>query len=388
MILHVDMDAFFASVEVLDDPALKGKCVIVGGLSGRGVVSAASYEARAFGVHSAMPMFQARRKCPHAVFLRPRGRRYSEISKIIMGILASFSPLVQPVSIDEAYVDISGLGSLYGDPPEIGRRIKQAIREKTGLTCSVGIAPVKFLAKIASDLEKPDGLTCIMPEKMQAFLDALPVGKIPGVGARTEDQLRKMGIVLLFDVRKCAERELVHDLGKFGRRLLELAHGVDPSAVKTSRPMKSISSEETLPSDTRDKTLLKRCLLGQSEEVGRELRRHRVKARTVVLKLKHSDFRQVTRRAPLSCCTSASEVLYSEAARLLDQYLLSMPVRLIGLGAADLNAGGRPVQQELFPGFDSDTGKWETVGNTVDRICEKFGPYVIKKAGLWDGEKE
>ncbi len=391
MILHVDMDAFFASVEVLDNPALKGKCVIVGGTSGRGVVSAASYEARVFGVHSAMPMYLARQKCPHGIFLRPRGRRYSEISKRIMAVLDSFSPLVQQVSVDEAYVDISGLKSLYGTPLEIGGSIKQAVHGRTGLTCSVGIAPVKFLAKIASDLEKPDGLTCIMPEDMPSFLDTLPVSKIPGVGARTEQQLRKLGIVTLADVKRCSEAELVRCLGKFGHRLRELAHGVDHCQVRPERTIKSVSSEETLANDTRDKALLKTYLLKQSEEVGRDLRRHHTKAKTVVLKLKHADFRQVTRQAPLGRYTAASEILYAEAARLLDEYPLSMPVRLIGLGAADLNAGDRPVQQDLFPAGASGppaTGKWEALGDAVDRICEKFGGYAIKKAGLCDHEKK
>ncbi|MDO9264583.1 MAG: DNA polymerase IV, partial [Desulfosalsimonadaceae bacterium] len=290
MILHIDMDAFFASVEQLDNPELAGKCVIVGGGTNRGVVAASSYEARKFGVYSAMPIFQARQKCPQGIFVPPRRHRYQEVSKIIMSLLTSFSPLVEPVSIDEAFVDITGCEKILGSPLEIGRKIKQKIRETVGLTCSVGIAPLKFLAKIASDMDKPDGLTIIPPEEVGRFIQVLPVRKVPGVGANTEKTLERMGIKTLGDVGAYSEKQLLDQLGKFGKRIFELANGIDRSSVTVDRPVKSASCEETLATDTRDKALLKRHLLAQSEDVGRQLRGHGLKAKPVTLKIKYSDF--------------------------------------------------------------------------------------------------
>ena len=256
MILHVDMDAFFASVEQLDNPKLAGKCVIVGGLSGRGVVSAASYEARKFGVHSAMPMYLARQKCPHGVFFSPRMERYSEISEKIMAILGTFSPLVEPVSIDEAYVDISGCKRLHGDYLKIGSAIKKKIRESVGLGCSVGIAPNKFLAKIASDMNKPDGLTVISPENAGRFAESIPIGKVPGVGKAKFSEFEQIGIKLLGDVKKYPIEMLLKRFGKYGYRLLELSSGSDDSPVVPFSRSKSISCETTLEKNTCDKIFL------------------------------------------------------------------------------------------------------------------------------------
>ena len=214
MILHVDMDAFFASVEQLDNPDLKDQCVLVGGLSDRAVVAACSYEARKHGIHSAMPMFQARRKCPDAVIVPPRRARYKELSGKIMNVLGKFSPLVEPVSIDEAYVDITGCDKLLGDPIQVGKAIKRKIKETVHLTCSVGVAPVKFLAKIASDLDKPDGLTLIEQDEVMGFIEILDIGKVPGVGPKMRVQLRKLGIGTLGDVRKYPEKVLAGHWGK------------------------------------------------------------------------------------------------------------------------------------------------------------------------------
>jgi len=382
MILHVDMDAFFASVEVLDKPELAGKCVIVGGMSNRGVVSAASYEARRFGVHSAMPMYQARRKCPQGVFLKPRGRRYKELSGQVMAILEGFSPLVEPVSIDEAYVDIQGCERLHGPPEAIGAAIKEKIRKKAGLTCTVGIAPLKFLAKIASDMDKPDGLTFISPAVMPDVLARLPVEKVPGVGGRTRDQLERMGIAALGDVRKYSMEQLSRRLGKYGIRLAELAAGIDHSRVNPVRPVKSISSEETLPADTVDQEDLKSHLLTQAEEVGRQLRQKDLWARTVSLKVKHADFIQVTRQKQLESATRASETLFKAGCRLLEQYNPRKPVRLIGLGASELSDAAGPVQLSLFDDTARTNGKWDSVDNAVDAIAERFGPAAVKKARL------
>lgn len=382
MIVHVDMDAFFASVEVLDNPGLKGKCVIVGGGPNRGVVSAASYEARRYGVHSAMPIYQARQRCPQGIFLRPRGRRYRELSGRVMAVLARFSPLVEPVSIDEAYVDISGCENLHGAPEAIGRKIKAAIHADSGLSCTVGIAPLKFLAKIASDMDKPDGLTCIHSEAMPDFIGSLPVSKVPGVGLRTREQLERMGIATLGDVRRFPEALLRRRLGKYGARLAELAAGVDPSKVKPIRPVKSISSEETLPADTRDKEQLRSYLLKQAEDVGRQLRKKGLRAGTVTLKVKHADFSQVTRRSALHQPARASETIFRAACALLEKYHVSQPIRLIGLGASDLTETSGPVQLSLFGDADPDSGKWESVDSAVDAVVERFGPDALKKAGL------
>ncbi|MDA8402994.1 MAG: DNA polymerase IV [Desulfobacteraceae bacterium] len=387
MIIHIDMDAFFASVEQLDNPELAGKCVIVGGGISRGVVAASSYEARKFGVYSAMPIFQARRKCPQGIFVPPRRHRYQEVSKIIMSLLESFSPLVEPVSIDEAFVDITGCEKIHGEPLEIGWKIKQKVREAVGLTCSVGIAPLKFLAKIASDMDKPDGLTIIPPEEVAVFVAALPVRKVPGVGANTEKNLERMGIKTLGDVGAYSEKQLLDRLGKFGQRIFELANGIDRSAVKIDRPVKSASCEETLAMDTRDKALLKRHLLEQSEDVGRQLRRHGLKAKTVTLKIKHSDFIQKTRQTTLPRHTFSSEKIYQASVALLDAYKLDKPVRLIGVGASDLSARDRPFQMHLFGQPDKSTDKWEKIDTTVDAIAAKFGKGAIKKAGLTEDGK-
>jgi len=384
MILHVDMDAFFASVEVLDNPDLAGKCVIVGGASNRGVVSAASYEARRYGVHSAMPMYQARQKCPKGIFLRPRGQRYKELSRQVMAILAGFSPLVEPVSIDEAYVDISGCTILHGRPETIGRTIKEAVSGELGLTCTVGIAPLKFLAKIASDMDKPDGLTCIRAEAMQDFISRLPVEKVPGVGRRTREALERMGIATLGDVRRCPEDQLRRRLGKTGGRLAELAAGIDPSGVRPTRTVKSVSSEETLSADTRDMQRLRAYLLKQAEDVGRQIRKKELWAKTVTLKLKHADFSQVTRQSGLPRSTQSSETVFKIACSLLENYTIRQPVRLIGVGVSDLAESSGPVQMGLFGDPDPSAGKWERVGNAVDAIADRFGTEALKKAGLLD----
>ena len=289
MIIHIDMDAFYASVEQLDDPGLKGKCVIVGGLSGRGVVSAASYEARKYGVHSAMPMFQARKLCPKGVYLSHRMDRYRQISETIMGLLRSFTPLVEAVSIDEAYMDVTGCRRLFGPPVEIGRQIKQAIRDAVELSCSVGIAPNMFLAKVASDMDKPDGLTVIGESEAREFIKTLPILKVPGVGKKTGGRLAAMGIETLGDVESCCSETLQKRLGRFGLRLKDLSRGVDRSRVTPYTPSKSISSERTLSVDTDEMTLLAKHLLDQAETVSRNLRGENVRAKTVMLKLKYAD---------------------------------------------------------------------------------------------------
>ncbi|MFH1351561.1 MAG: DNA polymerase IV [Pseudomonadota bacterium] len=382
IILHIDMDAFYASVEQLDNPSLKGKPVIVGGSSNRGVVSASNYEARKFGVHSAMPIFQAKKRCPHGIFLPVRMARYKAVSQKIMEILEEFTPLIEQVSIDEAYMDISGTEKLFGSPKEIGVRIKNKIREGTSLTCSIGIAPSKFLAKIASELEKPDGLKVISPDDVTGFIEKLPIQKVPGVGEKTVKVLHGLGIFKLGDLGRTPEEYLQKKTGKFGQRLLELSRGIDESEVVPYNEPKSISSEDTLSSDTDDRNLLKKRLMIQSENVGKRLRARRVKASTVILKLKRANFKTITRSITLSKETSSSNLIYEQGIRLLEEVDVSKKVRLIGIGVSHLvREDRRPVQLNLFEKSIRDEMSWERVEKVIDRIHEKFGRESIKRGG-------
>jgi DNA polymerase-4 len=382
MILHIDMDAFYASVEQLDNPELKGRCIIVGGSTNRGVVSAASYEARRHGVHSAMPIFQARQRCPGAVFIRPRMHRYKEVSNKVMAVLRKYSPLLEQVSIDEAYMDISGCERLLGDPETIGRKIKAEIRQTLGLTCSVGIAPNRFLAKIASDSCKPDGLTIIPPSQVAQFVRALPVEKVPGVGQKTHRRLEKLGIRTLGDVNGFSEKALCDRLGKYGRRLLELAAGIDTTPVQPDSPHKSVSSEQTFAADTDDLNRLSAILLQQAEEVSRQLRRQGVRARTITLKIKHSDFRQVTRSTTLAEPIRSSDTIFAESLRLLERYRLTRKIRLIGIGASNFADAATPKQLSLFDSGTTKKKEWEKVDETVDRITAKFGKEAVLRGTL------
>ena len=382
MILHVDMDAFYASVEQSDNPELKGKCVIVGGKSKRGVVSAASYEARQRGIHSAMPIFQAQKLCPDAAFVKPRMYRYKQVSKKIMAVLEKFSPFVEVVSIDEAYLDVSSCGRLHGTPSEIAVKIKQEIRSSTGLNCSVGIAPLKFLAKIASDMDKPDGLTEITESETAGFIENLDIGKVPGVGKITGKILTEMGIYKLGDVRKYTEKNLTERLGKFGRRLLALAMSRDEASVLPDSSTHSISTETTLSENTGDRQLLGKKLLGQSESVARQLRAKKFKARTVTLKVKHADFRLVTRRTTLERPTQSGMDLYKAVAELFRDYPLTDDLRLIGVGASGLLPAETPIQQDLFSTAAGSRNKWEKADRAVDDIALKFGQGTIKRGTL------
>lgn len=382
MICHVDMDAFFASVEQLDNPSLVGKCVIVGGVSDRGVVSAASYEARKYGVRSAMPIFQAKKQCPAGVFLPPRFHRYKALSEIVMGVLQSFSPVVEQVSIDEAFLDLSGCVGLFGTYDQIGIQIKKMIKDKSGLNCSVGMAPLKFLAKIASDMDKPDGLRVILPEGVKNILYNLPVSRIPGVGPVTGKTLARMGIRYLGEVAKYGEKDLVARLGRFGHRLHDLSMGVDRATVIPAHAVKSISSEETLECDTMDLAVLENLLLKHAEDVGKQVRKKKRLAKTVFIKLKDTDFKQVTRQTSLCTPTQSSECIFRTGVELLKTYSPQKPLRLVGLGVCDLLDARTPVQRSLFQETSAVDKKWEQIGATVDAIENRFGPDIIRKARL------
>lgn len=389
IIAHIDMDAFFASIEQLDNPALQGKCVVVGGASRRGVVAAASYVARQYGIHSAMPIFQARQRCPHLVIVPPRRKRYTQISRQIMAILETFSPRVEPISIDEAFVDMTGCERLYGTTRQMADALKEKIKQEVALTCSVGVAPVKFLAKIASDMDKPDGLTLIDVKHVPAFIDALSISKVPGVGSRAKKILADIGVHTLGQVNHLEPALLMTKLGKFGHRLTALAKGRDDTPVTPFRPAKSVSSESTLSMDTCDRTVLAGCLLAQSETVGRQLRRLQVRARTVTLKIKSSDFQQHTRSQTLDQPFHTSDVIYQAALSLLDQFALVRPVRLVGVGASGLQSTQRPVQGALFPDEDrARTGKWEKVDRAMDAVANRFGGQTVQRGSLTRPDKQ
>ncbi len=382
VIMHLDMDAFYAAVEQRDHPELRGRPVIVGG-GVRGVVSAASYEARKFGVHSALPMFTARKRCPEGVFLPVRMRRYQEVSRQVMAVVARVSPLVEQVSIDEAYVDLTGTEGLHGPPAELAQRLKAEIKEETGLTCSIGIAPNKFLAKIASDLDKPDGLTIIREEQVAAFLHDLPVEKIPGVGPKTHRLLSELGVATAGDVLQQPAAFWRGRLGKWGAVLYEKAQGIDESPVTPETAAKSSGTEDTLAADTDDREVLLQWLRSQSEEVGRDLRQAGVKGRTVTLKLKYGDFRQITRSRTLPEPTNSSQVIFNTAAGLLARLQLRMPVRLIGVSVSGLRRVW--VQGMLFP--DARQARQEHLDAALDRIHRKFGAGAIRRGRLPDGKE-
>jgi len=299
-IVHVDMDAFYAAIEQLDNPKLRGLPVIVGGdPASRGVVSTASYEARRFGVHSAMPAAQARRLCPQGIFLRPRFPRYHEVSRQIRRIFYSYTPLVEPLSLDEAFLDLTDTEWLFGPAEEVAREIKRRVREETGLTCSVGVAPNKFLAKLASDLEKPDGFVIVRAGEELPFLENLPVSCLFGVGEKTARRLQDLGLSTIGQLREVPLEKLVHEFGSFGRTLYNLARGIDPSPVVPEREVRSLGQERTFAEDISDGEVLKRALFELSEEVGRRLRAAGLKGRTVQVKVRFADFTTTTRSATL-----------------------------------------------------------------------------------------
>jgi DNA polymerase-4 len=383
LILHVDMDAFYASVEQLDNPELRGKPVIVGGTSGRGVVSAASYEARKYGVRSAMPTFQAKKRCPNGIFVPVRMDRYIQMSGQVMAVLDRYSPLIEQVSVDEAYMDISGLERLHGSAEEIAGKIKAEIKKKTSLTCSIGIAPTKLFAKIASEMNKPDGLTIIRPDQVDEVIRSLPIDKVPGVGEKAREKLSRLGVATLGDLRKYSEQRLVDAIGQFGLMLKEFSLGIDPSPVVVYSEAKSISNEETLEKDTDDPEVLKREILAQAESVGRRLREKGVKGSTITLKLKRSDFSQNTKSITLKDPTNSTETIYKWSLRLLDQVDMHEKFRLVGVGVSNFSSSsGGPVQMSLFRQADQKKKSWENAEKAMDLIQRRFGRNAIKRGPL------
>jgi DNA polymerase IV len=380
MILHIDMDAFYASVEQRDRPELVGQPVIVGGTpEGRGVVAAASYEAREYGVHSALPAVTAHRLCPQGVFLRPRMEYYAEISEQIRAIFESYTPLVEPLSLDEAFLDVTGSQALFGSAVQIGRAIKQDIRQRLRLVASVGVAPNKFLAKIASDLQKPNGFVVVEPGQEQTFLDPLPVGRLWGVGKVTGGMFEKLGIQRIGQLRQLPLDVLRQQFGNSGEHLWQLAQGIDNRLVVPEQQAKSISHETTFARDITDAEVLQAWLLELSEQVGCRLRRHGLKGRTVQLKMRYADFHTVTRAQTLPQLTDVTQEIWQTAAGLFATKLPArrLQVRLLGVGLSGLD---RPaaVQLSLFP--DPQHEQQTRLDEVSDRIREKFGGGSLQRA--------
>jgi DNA polymerase-4 len=392
-ILHIDMDAFYASVEVRDNPSLAGLPVCVGGpASGRGVVSAASYEARRFGIHSAMPTAVARRACPDMILLPPDFEKYTRVSSQVMDIFRRYTPLVEPLSLDEAFLDTTGCERLFGDSIEIGRAIKQDILRETGLVASVGVAGSKFIAKLASDLDKPDGFRVIRPDDVREVLDPLPISRIFGIGERTAKRLEAQGIETISDLASRPRAEVVAGFGASGGWVHDLAHGIDSRRVTPRRQEKSHGMERTFSEDITDRDELRSFLLQFCEEVAFGLRDRGLRGRTVTLKARSPDFKTVTRTRTIETPTGIGARIYSVARELLEQ-VPAGPLRLIGVSVSSLEDVRAPLQRGLFGAGASDPGrtrsdwlatreKLERITPSLDKLRRRFGRGTIQPARL------
>jgi DNA polymerase-4 len=381
-ILHVDLDAFYAAVEQRDDPALRGKPVLVGGSARRGVVASCSYESRAFGIHSAMPMAEALRRCPRAIVVRHRMERYADASRTFFAILGDYSPEVEGLSLDEAFLDVTASERLRGDGPTIAREIKRRVQGELALVASVGVAPIKLAAKIASDIDKPDGLRIVPPDGLLGFLHPLPVGRLWGVGETTREVLATLGLTTIGDVARYPEAALVARLGATtGHHLAALARGEDPRPVVAERDPVSIGHQETFDDDLDDKGELAHLLLDQADRVAARLRAADLRGHAVVLIIKYDDFRQITRRTTLPAATSDGGVLARTAIELLAKVAIEPRkggrVRLCGIAATQLEPRDAPRQL----GFDEATrAKGERLGETIDKLAARFGKGTLRRA--------
>lgn len=377
VILHLDMDAFFASVEQVDHPQLCGLPVIVG-QSLRGVVTAASYEARHFGVHSAMPIAQAKKICPQGVFVPRRMARYRQVSQQVMTIIHNHCPVVEQASIDEAYADLTGTTRTLGSPTILATKLKKALYQETGLTCSIGIAPNKFLAKIASGWQKPNGLTSITPQDVPQFLAQLPLSKIPGIGRAFLQELSILGVRSMPDILQKPKTYWMQNFGKRGALLHDRAQGIDLSPVEPEKEPLSCSAEHTLEQDTFDGQVLQQWLLVQAERVGHELRTLNKQGQTITIKIKFKDFTTITRSKTLVLATNLTHEIYEQAQNLLKNQKLSQAVRLIGLSVSNFK------NQELpLPLMHNKNRKQQKcLEQALDQIREKFGPASITRADI------
>lgn len=393
VILHADMDAFFASVEQRDDPRLCGRPVIVGGTGNRGVVSAASYEAREFGVHSAMPTYRARELCPKGVYLRGDMAKYARESRRIFAVFRDFTPHVEGLSLDEAFLDLTGSERLLGPPRSVGKQLRDRVRSELRLAVSVGIGPVKMVAKIASAAAKPDGLLEVSRDDVRGFLDPLPVRRIWGVGAVAEQRLQQLGLETIGDIARADERQLLGELGDWGRELAKLARGEDIREVEAFRDAVSYSEENTFGRDVSDPAVLEATILTHAESVARRLRRDALRARTVVLKWRFGHRRSPgargyplhTRRVTLAEATDDGDVLAREASALLQRGALDEPVRLIGVGATNLV--GEDVQLALFDTASEHVRKRKDLNRAVDALTDRFGADTVFRAAQGRAER-
>ena len=376
------MDAFYASVEQRDNPDLQGKPVVVGGGTNRGVVAAASYEARQFGIRSAMPMAEAIRRCDHLVRVKPRMSHYKEASAHIFAIFREFTPLVEGLSLDEAFLDVTASIKLFGSPQNIAASIKQRVLEDTGLTASVGVAENKLVAKIASDLDKPDGLSSVMPDAYREKLDPLPVRVIPGIGRETLKRLAGIRIATLRDLRRADDRDLEPIFGRFTQKMRDRASGIDHRPVVSGREEKSISAEETYDRDLSQQTDMNRELLRLTERTATRLRRAALNAGTVQIKIRRADFTTYTRQRSISPPTNGTDQIYALAKELLTTWLAANPgarIRLLGVAGSKLAPAEQP---DLFA--SDDTRNHSVIDETVDEIREKFGSLSVGRAKTLD----
>jgi DNA polymerase-4 len=375
-IFHIDLDAFFVSVEEALNPELKGKPVIVGGdPERRGVVASASYEARPFGIHAGMPLSKARRLCPQAIFIRANFSRYRDASNRFMEILADFSPDIEPLGLDEAYLDVTGCEEPYGSPQKMAQTIKERINKELKITASVGIATCKVVAKIASDLCKPDGLLEIAPGEEQAFLNPLPIAKLPGVGEKTEQSLKEMGITTIGELASLPLDTITRRLGATGAVLHSYARGIDDREVEAPGEAKSISQQLTFARDTLDHNFLEANLHNLCQEVCQELRSQNKKAKCVAIRLRYADFKTITRQVTLREASDVTQVVFATAQQLLSKTLAKQekPIRLIGIRVSSLVG-----EEKQLPMFDSRVAKFGHLDQAVDKIRKKYGPTAIK----------
>jgi DNA polymerase IV len=381
-VLHVDMDAFYASVEQRDDPSLRGQPLIVGGTGPRGVVAAASYEVRRYGVRSAMPMREALRLCPQAVCVQPRMSRYSEVSRQVFALFAEFTPLIEGLSLDEAFLDVTDSRALHGDGPAIARAIKTGITTRTGLTASVGVAPNKLVAKIASDLEKPDGLCIVTTERFAAVLDPLPVTRLPGLGRKLGEAVKAAGIATLGELRRASDAQLWPLFGRDAARMRERAAGHDERAVSPDRDEVSISGEETFDGNIADARLLLAALLKQVDRVSERLRRKQLVTSCLTLKLREPDFHTVTRRRSFSPPSSDSAALAQVTRELFGTWQAQHPgaaLRLVGVAASEL---GPRDQGDLFAPPAPEAGPPDSsLDKARDEIRRRYGAGALQRAG-------
>ncbi len=382
-IFHADMDAFFAAVEQRDDPALRGRPVVVGGSSARGVVAAASYEARVFGIHSAMPSMHARRLCPHAIFVAGDMRKYRRESRRIFAIFDRYSPAVEALSLDEAFLDMTGSARLLGDPIAVATRLRADVREETGLAVSVGIAPVKMVAKIASDLAKPDGLLRVAEHEVRTFLAPLPVGRIFGVGPVARARLADLGVEQIGDLLRVSETRLVASVGAWGHDLVRLARGEDARAVEPDRDAKSYGEEQTFARDIVARERLVEAIRGHAEAIARRLRRDRVRGRRVTVKLKLARplgggrYPLVTRALTLPDATDDGSAIAAAGRALLARAAQREPIRLLGVAVSRLEAADNTATGLLA--IDGDSARRARLNRAVDTIHARFGDAALRR---------